>query len=139
MTNEKTPDLRLRREQRLARRNDFQATFDDGFRASGKSLLVVGRVNQLEFSRMGISIGRRYGSAVARNRFKRVCREAFRTSNADSPVGHDWIILPNIGPKRKSTAVRVKPAQPRLDEFRKEFIELTNQIARRTARAARKH
>ena len=43
---------------------------------------------------MGLSVGGRFGNAVRRNRFRRICREAFRLRKHDLPAGHDLIILP---------------------------------------------
>jgi ribonuclease P protein component len=48
-------------------------------------------------ARIGISIGRRYGDAVPRNRFKRLVREAFRQVRDGLPAV-DIVIMPVIPP-----------------------------------------
>lgn len=43
--------------------------------------------------RLGISVGRKVGGAVERNRVKRALREGFWTLSTDLPAGHDFVIV----------------------------------------------
>lgn len=85
---------RLPSSARLRRSQDFTRLFALRNSASGDWLVVYGQRNQLERSRLGISIGRGFGSAVQRNRWKRLVREAFRLTSEAQPTGWDWIALP---------------------------------------------
>lgn len=50
--------------------------------------------NGLEFgSRIGITVGRKVGSAVVRNRFKRRLREWFRTARHEFPTDVDLVVI----------------------------------------------
>ncbi len=44
--------------------------------------------------RLGVVVGRRYGTAVRRNRFKRLVREAFRQGQRQWPAGYDIVVRP---------------------------------------------
>ncbi len=44
-------------------------------------------------SRLGVSVGRKFGRAVARNRFKRLVRESFRLSPEVRAAGLDLVVV----------------------------------------------
>ncbi|SHN49361.1 ribonuclease P protein component [Desulfovibrio litoralis DSM 11393] len=44
--------------------------------------------------RLGLAVGRKIGSAVKRNRVKRVLREFFRLNQYDIPNGFDYVVIP---------------------------------------------
>lgn len=48
-------------------------------------------------ARLGVSVGRRVGRAVQRNKVKRAIRESFWKLAGDLPDGHDYVIVARPG------------------------------------------
>jgi len=88
------PDLRFRKHEHLRRPAEFQAVYDRKISASDAWILVFAAPNELPYSRIGLSVSRKNGSAVVRNRIRRVYREAFRLSRPEMPLGFDIIMIP---------------------------------------------
>ena len=96
--------LRLRPQQRLRNPQDFQNVYAGQEALHGPSLVVFFCMNGLPVSRMGVSVGRKHGNAVRRNRIKRVLREAFRLTQGLLPAGYDYVLIPRRGVKTFRTA-----------------------------------
>jgi ribonuclease P protein component len=78
---------------RLGGRLEFAAVFDAKVRESRGPLTAYALPNDLGHPRLGISIGRRVGTAPKRNRIKRLLRESFRLMQHDLPRGYDLVIV----------------------------------------------
>jgi len=90
---EPTPRFPYRHRQRLHGGRAFAAVFDAKLRKTAGPITVCGRPNGLAYSRLGLSVPRRIGSSVTRNRVKRRLREAFRLSQHDRPIGYDLVVV----------------------------------------------
>jgi ribonuclease P protein component len=92
------PDARRRR--RLSRSGDFDRVYRDGS-SRGNRFLVVYSFARAEHdpsgTRLGISVGRRIGGAVQRNKVKRAVREAFWALSERLPEAHDYVIVARPG------------------------------------------
>jgi len=54
----------------------------------------MARANQLPYMRLGLSVGKKLGKAVVRNRIKRMIREGFRQAENRKLGGLDLIVIP---------------------------------------------
>jgi len=60
-------------------------------------VIVYAIANELAVTRLGLSVGRKHGGAVRRNRIKRLLREAFRLERPTLPIGLDLVVVPRAG------------------------------------------
>jgi ribonuclease P protein component len=80
------PSARLTHRREFARVREGRARVDLG------PLSVFAIPNPLDRSRLGMSIGRRLGGAVRRNRLKRLLRESFRLERSAFPAAYDVLV-----------------------------------------------
>lgn len=83
----------FRHRHRLHGSASFQAVHQARARKHAGPLTVLARPNGLSESRLGLSVGRRVGNAVKRNRVKRLLRESFRLTRHRWPSGYDWVVV----------------------------------------------
>ena len=79
---------------RLKKQADFERLFQKGKRAFSPTLTMIYRPS--DEMRMGISIGKRHGKSVKRNRIKRVIREAFRKTQGEIKGSYSIVIIPKV-------------------------------------------
>jgi ribonuclease P protein component len=86
----------LPRTRRILLTKDFGVVYRGGRSAAEEFFVVYAFPNGRDTSRLGLSVGRRAGGAVQRNRIKRRIREAFRTAS-DLPSGFDLVVIARKG------------------------------------------
>ena len=93
-------DRARRKRRRLSRSGEFERVYREGRSHASRHLVVYAfpRTDDESEPRLGISVGRKLGGAVERNRIKRQLREAFWAAGDLAP-GHDFVIVarPAVG------------------------------------------
>ncbi len=83
----------LRPADRLKKRYEFRQVQLTGRPIHTPHFLIVVRPNSLENTRLGITVTKKVGNAVQRNRIKRVVREVFRRNRHLFPASHDVVFI----------------------------------------------
>jgi ribonuclease P protein component len=92
------PRLTLRAADRLKRRAEFRQVQDTGRKHHTRHFLIVVLARGGEGPpRIGITVTKKVGNAVARNRVKRLVREVFRQERARFPAGCDIVFIAKDG------------------------------------------
>jgi len=69
---------------RIKKNSDFQFIYKKGKSVANKQFVVYTKANKdLEHFRLGISVSKKLGNAVVRNRIKRAIRENFKVHKED--------------------------------------------------------
>jgi ribonuclease P protein component len=110
--------------EHLRRPSDFRRVYERRRSASDGWLIVYACENGLPHLRLGLSVSRKVGGAVQRNRLRRLYREAFRLTRAEMPTGLDLVLIPRTS------------ELPSLDELKRGLPRLVNQVARKMLREA---
>src|SRR6266545_7484389 len=114
----------FRPEERLRRPADFRRVYDRRRSVSDDALIVYACPNGLPHLRLGLSVSRKVGPAVRRNRLRRLYREAFRLTRHEMPTGLDLVLIPR------------KVEAPTLAELKQSLPRLVGLAARKLAREA---
>jgi len=112
-------DQRLPAHERIRSGADFRRAYDRRASAADGVLIVYGVPNGLAHPRLGLSVSRRVGGAVRRNRWKRRLREAYRLSRPRLPDGVDLIVIPRAA------------AEPTMPELKKSLVRLARRVSKK--------
>ena len=119
--------LRFPKSVHIRSRLDFARVYEQGSRVSDAVLLVTAARNDEPHTRIGLSVSKRCGNAVHRNRWKRLIREAFRLSRAEIATGIDLVVQPRAGTEPDAMSVR------------KSLTSLMKRVAKKLALANERH
>ena len=91
------PLFSLKRRERIKKSVDFIRAYQKGAKNESRHFKVAILANNLQWSRLGVTVGKKIGSAVQRNHVKRRIREYFRLHKTLIPVSSDIVFTAKPG------------------------------------------
>ncbi len=83
----------LTKSERLGKLSDIRRTFASGKRYSVPGAKLVFVDNELDYSRFMVTLVKKYGNSIHRNRAKRIAREIFRLNKHLLKPGYDIVLI----------------------------------------------
>ncbi|WP_040306496.1 ribonuclease P protein component [Caloramator australicus] len=83
----------MKKEERIRKNRHFRLIYNRGKSYSDDTLVVYVFKNRSNMNRVGISVSKKIGKSVVRNRVKRLIKEAFRINKDKFKVGHDIVFV----------------------------------------------
>src|SRR3954447_25554119 len=112
---------RRSRRQRLSRSAEFDRVYREGRSHANRYLVLYSFPREADDGspRLGVSVGRKVGGAVERNRVKRLLRDAFWALAGELPDGHDFVVVarPDSGERAS------RDGEPGVERALRELLE----------------
>ena len=101
------------RDARIRKKKDYLTVYQQGVRKDTRHFIVIARPNGSGFSRLGVTVSKKAGGAVTRNRVKRLLREFFRLHQSQFTPAQDIVIIA----KRNMPALTYQDVRRELEGF----------------------
>ena len=83
----------MQRSESLKKNQDFQKVYRNGTSKGNRYLVMYVLKNQYMKNRLGISVSKKVGNSVSRNRIKRLIKENYRLLEKDIKENNSLVIL----------------------------------------------
>jgi ribonuclease P protein component len=88
--------------EKIRKRPEYLSIYQHGTRTYARHFTIVAQKNELGYGRLGITVSKKVGDAVCRNRVKRLIREFFRLNKTRLVASRDIVVIGKKGMPRLS-------------------------------------
>lgn len=92
----------FRPNEKIRKRKEYLSIYQNGTRTYARHFTFVAQKNELGYGRLGITVSKKVGDAVRRNRIKRLIREFFRLNKTGFVASRDIVVIGKKGIPRLS-------------------------------------
>ena len=85
------------KKERVRKRQDYLRIYEHGTRRYSQRFTIITCRNPSGIRRLGMTVSKKVGNAVQRNRIKRLLREFFRLNKFRLPAAQDIVIIAKKG------------------------------------------
>ncbi len=78
---------------RLRKNREFQQVFEKKQSEVAYNLVMYVKKNELSYNRIGISVSKKIGNSVTRNRIKRLIKECYLAGEEKTLKGYDIVVI----------------------------------------------
>ncbi|MFQ6041840.1 MAG: ribonuclease P protein component [Candidatus Poribacteria bacterium] len=86
-------ERKLLRSPGLKKKWEFERVYKNGRRYWNKTFVIYVLPNGINVTRLGLTVSKKVGKSVKRNRVKRLIRESFRLSREQIMPGYDIVVV----------------------------------------------
>ena len=83
----------MNKEMRIKDSREFENIIKNGKKKANSFFVIYYKERNKEFSRFGVSLSKKFGNAVKRNKYKRILREIIRINQKKFKNTYDYIII----------------------------------------------
>lgn len=87
---------------KLTKNEEFRVVYRRGKSFSNELLVLYIYKNKRDYHRLGISVSKKVGKSVVRNRVKRLIKESYRLNSHKLKEGFDFIFIARVASNGKS-------------------------------------